>query len=97
MLKSMIMQNIFQKTQPNAANKLNNPMAGGGGMDLSRMRSRPNSQPIVSPLNNMNPMMQALPNSALPSVTSPTARYVVCEWCVYVSASLVKTRQCFSI
>ena len=75
MLRSIIIQSMLQKAQPNPANKMSNPM-NPGGMDMGRMRSGSANQPMVSPLNNMNPMMQALPSPGLSSVTSPTGRYV---------------------
>ena len=67
---------MLQKAQPNTGNKMNNPMNAGGSMDMGRMRSGSAGQPMVSPLNNMNPMMQALPSPGLSSVTSPTGRLI---------------------
>lgn len=67
-----MIQSMLQKAQPNPASKMNNAM--NTGMDLGRMRSGSANQPMMSPLNNMNPMMQALPSAGLSSVSSPTGR-----------------------
>ena len=73
--RGIMIQSMLQKAQHNPTSKVTNPMTGG--IDMGRMRSGSANQPMISPLNNMNPIMQALPSAGLSSVSSPTGRYLI--------------------